>query len=333
MRKQPIYVTGVSIVLVVTGMAVTPASAGSQSVCPPGISRSGVLTPDNLPDGSPVAACDLVDRVIVGDSVAVRVPPPGYGVTSFETYPDGRNAEFGLYTASNGQVHYVLGTGAPADETAAQATVLASPSACSDTAYETTNQKDSAWGWYLGDGAMPTNMTRADARTALDNTNGAMEDSYNDCGLADQLSLTLDDNGDTTTESEIDTADGASTCENYIFIDNYNTVDFGNLDNHNDPPLAKTCTWWIPGASSYTSQDIRFNVTDFDWTRYPNDASCSNDYDLRGVAMHEFGHALGMKHVSESDHGNLTMSTETAPCDASQRTLGKGDVLGLRTKY
>jgi hypothetical protein len=66
----------------------------------------------------------------------------------------------------------------------------------------------------------------------------------------------------------------------------------------------------------------------------PTAASCRNRYDLEAVMTHERGHTFGLNHVSESGHGNLTMSTQiNGPCQLTERTLGWGDVLGLDNKY
>ena len=49
---------------------------------------------------------------------------------------------------------------------------------------------------------------------------------------------------------------------------------------------------------------------------------------------HERGHTFGLNHVAETGHGNLTMSPLiNGPCQINERTLGRGDVLGLDRKY
>jgi hypothetical protein len=48
---------------------------------------------------------------------------------------------------------------------------------------------------------------------------------------------------------------------------------------------------------------------------------------------HERGQTFGLGHVSEKAHGKLTMSPSIRACQKSERTLGKGDVLGLNRKY
>jgi predicted Zn-dependent protease len=56
-------------------------------------------------------------------------------------------------------------------------------------------------------------------------------------------------------------------------------------------------------------------------------------YSVEGVGTHEFGHAFGLAHVSESSHPALTMSPVIQACQASETTLGLGDIQGLEAKY
>jgi hypothetical protein len=109
--------------------------------------------------------------------------------------------------------------------------------------------------------------------------------------------------------------------------DNKNVVGFGTL-----PPgmLALTC-WWASGGSMIEA-DMRLNKANFLWVVSVG-SGCSNKFSVEGVATHEFGHAFGMAHVDEGLHGSLTMSPTIYACQGSETTLGRGDVLGLQSKY
>lgn len=78
--------------------------------------------------------------------------------------------------------------------------------------------------------------------------------------------------------------------------------------------------------------DVRLNSRNAWYADKP--ASCSGRYSIEAVMTHEIGHAFGLGHVSETTHGNLTMSTKVnGTCQSSEATLGRGDVRALAAKY
>ena len=55
---------------------------------------------------------------------------------------------------------------------------------------------------------------------------------------------------------------------------------------------------------------------------------------MEALVTHEVGHAYGLGHVGEANHGRQTMSTFIdGLCENQEATLGRGDVLGLRDLY
>ncbi|MFG3013022.1 matrixin family metalloprotease [Streptomyces cinerochromogenes] len=88
----------------------------------------------------------------------------------------------------------------------------------------------------------------------------------------------------------------------------------------------------MPGVKNDLREaDVRFNTHDYDFTNKPT-RSCSNKYAIRSVGTHEAGHVFGLAHVGDG-HENLTMFTNSFICATKARTLGKGDVLALRSVY
>ena len=72
--------------------------------------------------------------------------------------------------------------------------------------------------------------------------------------------------------------------------------------------------------------DIRFNKQ-FDWA---NQAGCSGAWDLKGVSVHEFGHAYGLGHTNSQ---NATMYPSIAACDFSKSSLENDDRNGYNSIY
>jgi hypothetical protein len=119
--------------------------------------------------------------------------------------------------------------------------------------------------------------------------------------------------------------------------DGLNVVSFGRLAGRRT--LALVCTWsvFMPGQQYLVveASDVRINRRNTTrWTVRPNRSRCRNRFDLESVMTHEFGHTFGLGDVRERFHPNLTMSRLiNGPCQSSERTLGRGDVLGIEAKY
>jgi hypothetical protein len=140
--------------------------------------------------------------------------------------------------------------------------------------------------------------------------------------------------GTTTRESEMDLEGGETSCESWAYQDGVSVFDFGNLDHSGNPWVGYACWWGDTLPTPYiTAVDIRLNTTDHNWTVTPGATACNEYYDVQSVATHEFGHAWGMAHVLEVNHPLMTMSTVAEVCNGAERTLGRGDILGMRAMY
>lgn len=102
-------------------------------------------------------------------------------------------------------------------------------------------------------------------------------------------------------------------------------VSFGPITDANT--LALACTWL--GLNGFVEADIKFDNSSRTW----NTANtCTGaKIDRWGVATHEFGHAVGLEHVSQ-DSGQV-LAPYTSNCNMSQRQLGRGDQVGLTAMY
>jgi hypothetical protein len=76
----------------------------------------------------------------------------------------------------------------------------------------------------------------------------------------------------------------------------------------------------------FVEVDVRFNNA-FNWQ---TSSTCTNGYDLQGVATHEMGHAVGLGHSNVS---GATMYPSVGACDFSTSSLSNDDKSGYSAIY
>jgi Matrixin len=217
---------------------------------------------------------------------------------------------------------HASGHASPPSRPAPPASASSSDPACGESSF---TKNGSHWGrtfrWRFAARTTPAGMNRDAVGAALKRAVSNITGSHNDCGLADQVGASASYRGHTrhkpniTTDSQCGKPDGRSV------------IGFGAL---RPSDLGLTCYWTRNGKT--VEADIKLNSQTFDWyVKEP--ALCVAKFSVEAVATHETGHAFGLDHVNEATDGHLTMSPLISPCQASEKSLGLGDVKGLRSLY
>jgi hypothetical protein len=267
--------------------------------------------------------------VVVRDGVSVVVPAPGETVWAEALAPDGglpvmlavASGLDGSVTVYRGEAAEDLLHARSSSVSAGSARVTAQ-SACSDTAYAAYSTRwTSTYKFRIKTSSFPSEVDKDATVSAIKAGAGNITGSDNDCGMGDQVGVAYNYEGSTDTGPNVNSSGGCSS------RDSKNVAGFGSLPS---TMLALTC-WWGSGGSMIEA-DVRLNKASFLWVVNVG-SGCSNKFQVEAVATHEFGHAFGLGHVSEATHGALTMSPTIYPCQRGETTLGRGDVLGLQSKY
>ncbi len=95
------------------------------------------------------------------------------------------------------------------------------------------------------------------------------------------------------------------------------------------PGYLAECYYWYDGSGYLRDFDMKIYTASHTFMTGPGD-NCSNEYILRGTAIHEFGHGLGFNHSSE---GDATMNSWTGPCNQELMTLSSDDITMARAVY
>ena len=323
MKLLTVLAAALALATVVTGMSIQTSSAQQDArvlgACGP---EEPEIDATDLPEVVEPERCPVEGRRIVDGDVESLVPSPGKGVYT-EVLTTSGAQELDIARRADGAIELDH----VGDEASAETRAFHGANPCSDPEYT-----DSSWRvtselhYRVNLSTTPREIRHRDARNAILRAAGNVVDTRSDCHLGDRVPATLDYDGRTSAAADIQ--DGSC-----MKSDGVSVVSFGVLPK----ALAKACTYYKINPSDYDevgTSDIKINRADFRWTARPNLRSCKGAYDLEGVVTHERGHTFGLGHVPEESHGRLTMSPViNGPCQKSERTLGKGDVLGLEGKY
>ena len=111
--------------------------------------------------------------------------------------------------------------------------------------------------------------------------------------------------------------------------DGENTIFWGTIDGSGDI-IAAAYYWYYVDTKELVEFDIVFDK-DESWS---TSATVPLDkFDVQNIATHELGHTLVLGDLRSPKDGALTMHAYTWLGDDVKRTLGSGDILGIRAIY
>jgi len=116
------------------------------------------------------------------------------------------------------------------------------------------------------------------------------------------------------------------------YTDNVNSISFGYYPNSG--VIAITTVWGYfygpPPSREIIEFDLLYNDPYYVWGNADVDPSVM---DLQNIATHELGHALGLSDLYTSGCTEETMYGYSSEGEMKKRTLGAGDIVGIKKLY
>ena len=294
--------------------------------------RSGeeAISAPALPETLSLERCPVGERVIRDNGIGTVLPAPGQSIyVEALTTTGSQSLEVTRYEDGTLELEHV-GDETQVAQREPEFGVEGGPPPCADDHYNNLDRKVYAdLKWYFNPRTIPGELSRKGAKRAVQRGTANITGVHDSCGMPDRVPYRMLYQGSTRATAQLGTG-GNCSCN-----DKDTVVSFGTLP---DRAIAVTCTVTTPEGGPNNDRvkwsDIMLNKADFNWTTRPQARSCRRKYDVESTITHERGHTFGLEHVSESDHGSLTMSDRSnGTCQSSERSLGRGDARGLNNKY
>lgn len=161
---------------------------------------------------------------------------------------------------------------------------------------------------------LPVDITVYTGNEPISGTFGAIESGFTTWDSETGTSLYGSINEETTTGPG-------------VALDSENTVGWATIDGPGGI-IAVTYYWHYTSSKKMVEFDIVFDSQE-SWSTTGDD----NAFDVQNVSAHEAGHTLVLKDLRSPKDGALTMHAYTWLGDTTKRTLGSGDILGVRAIY
>ena len=319
-------------ILAVTTLARTPEAQSADRVLEACEPEKQEIDAQALPATVEPGECPAKGRRISDGPVGSVLPPPGQTVYA-EVLTTSGAQELSVRRLPDGAIELDhVGEELPEDETEASATEgsgrAADREGCHSSAYADWDYKVVDEITYnFNHSTTPRNLSRREAGNGIQRAARNVFDTRNGCRMGDRVPVTARYGGQTGAAAQV-----GDTCG---LNDGRSVVAFGDL-RMGIPAASCTISKDRPNYDygEVLSADIRINRSDYRWTTTPGARTCSRAYDVEGVMTHEWGHVFGLGHVPEDGNRNQTMSPViNGTCQSSERSLGRGDVLGLDVKY
>lgn len=282
---------------------------------------------DDDPASVPTASYDVTaipanvaeSAAIFRGDVGVMVPAAGETAGVVIESVDGTTTSLEITRLPSGSIAVGDGTG--------PLQIASATTECKDGEYSLEGFRwATQYAWWFRSSTTPSANSASGVEGALQRAATNVTGMHNKCGISDAVSATHAYEGRTTKPTNIASTTTTVSCGKR---DGTNVVAFGVLPIKY---LALTC-YWYDGNKHALEADVKLSTRHAWFANAQVPAGCNNRFGIEATMTHEDGHVFGLGHVSETTHGELTMSTAMPPCTLSPASLGLGDVKGLKSLY